>query len=173
MKLYRLKIPEVARDVIKALNDSGMIEVSTPNVPEAEKDLEAIMEEYLRRDNDFRNAVKNRMASLRLPHDTYSRVRREMSAEWNHPTGKYVESFLARQFIESFMVSKFVDEVYEEDKFLIKKIKQVLIGHNVDESEIADEAKEKIKNIAEGTIDYEIALSNAIEEVKRRKGLIK
>ena len=34
------------------------------------------------------------------------------------------------------------------------------------------EAREKIANIAEGTVDYEIALSKAIREVKKRHGLI-
>ena len=49
MKLYRVKIPVIAKAVIGDLAQSGMIDVDKDKRPEAELDLVAIMEEYLRR----------------------------------------------------------------------------------------------------------------------------
>ena len=70
------------------------------------------------------------------------------------------------------MISRFVDEVYSEDKDIHPKIMEVLRGNDVDEREIREEAIDKIKNIREGTVDYEIALAKAIKDVKKRHGLI-
>jgi hypothetical protein len=70
------------------------------------------------------------------------------------------------------MISRFVEEVFAEDKDIYKAMLEILRKHDVDERAIRDEALEKIKNIAEGTVEYEIALSRAIKDVKKRHGLI-
>ena len=57
MKLYRVKIAPIAHEVIQTLNDTGLIEVDPEKRAEAELDLVAIMEEYLRRDSALREAT--------------------------------------------------------------------------------------------------------------------
>lgn len=172
MKLYRVKIPVIANSVIEELVNSGSLEVLPENKPEAELDLVAIMEEYQRRDFSLRDAVREHMSSRSVPYDQYGKTRGRMADEWGHPTGDDVERFLARQFVENFMISNFIEEVYGEDKDLYKRILDILKSHDVDERALRTEAKEKIANIPEGTVDYEIALSKAIREVKKRHGLI-
>lgn len=172
MKLYRVKIPTIASAVIEELVNSGGIEVVPENRPEAEIDLVAIMEEYQRRDFSLRDTVREFMSTRSVPYDQYGRTRGRMADEWGHPTGDDVERFLARQFVENFMISNFVEEIYAEDKELYKQILDILRNHDVDERALRDEAREKISNITEGTVDYEIALSKAIREVKKRHGLI-
>jgi hypothetical protein len=172
MKLYRVKIPNIAATVIEDLVNSGALEVTPENRPEAEMDLRAIMEEYQRRDFALRDEVREYMSTRSVPYDQYGKTRGRMADEWGHPTGDDVERFLARQFVENFMISNFVEEVYGEDKDLYKKILDILRAHDVDERALRAEAKEKISNLSEGTVDYEIALSKAVREVKKRHGLI-
>ncbi len=172
MKLYRAKIPVIAEEIIKTLADEEMIEVSSSLRSEAEKDLVAIMDEYMRRDNDFRNLIKDEMAASGSTYDQYSRVRSRVAEEQGHPTGDDVERFLARQFIENLLISPNIEEVFAEDKDLHKKIMSVLREHHVDERVIREEAMEKIKNIKEGTVDYEIALQGAMRDVRKRRGLL-
>lgn len=173
MKLYRAKIPDIAKAVIERLTADGDIEVAPQNREEAEQDLVAIMEEFRRRDLDLRNNIKDHMADRNLPYDQYGRTRKAMAEEQNHPLGDDVERFLARQFIENLMISNFIDEVFEEDRVLYKKALETLKSFDVDEREIREEATTKIKNIQEGTVDYELALQAAVQEVKERRGLIK
>lgn len=173
MKLYRLKIPGLAHDVIEKLCLENMIEVTAENRPEAELDLVAIMEEYSRRDHELRERVKEHMSLHSVPYDRYGKVRSQLATEMGHPTGDDVERFLARQFVETFMMSNFVDEVFAEDKDLYKRILEIVRLHDVDERELRDEAREKIKNIPEGTVDYELALAEAMRDVKKRHGLIR
>ena len=70
------------------------------------------------------------------------------------------------------MITPNVEEVYEEDRVIYKRLMEVVKGHDVDEEEIREEARTKIKNVSEGTVDYEIAMRNAVRDVKKRRGLI-
>jgi hypothetical protein len=172
MKIYRVKVPEIAHEVIEQLTVQEALEVTVQNRPEAELDLVAIMEEYVRRDMSLRESVREHMSNHSVPYDQYGRVRAQMAEDWRHPTGDDVERFLARQFMEIFMMSRFVEEVYAEDKELYKMVVGILRTFHVDERALRDEAREQIRNIPEGTVDYEIALSKALREVKKRHGLI-
>ena len=130
------------------------------------------MEDYLRRDMEMRGRVKDHMADRNIPFTDYGRVRKRLAEEANHPIGDDVERYLARQFVECLMITRFVDEVYEEDRVMYKKALDVLREHDVDERAIREEALQKIKNVREGTVDYELALQAAVKDVKRRRGLI-
>ncbi len=172
MKLYRVKIGPIAHEVIQTLNDTALIEVDPEKRQEAELDLVAIMEEYLRRDSALREAVREDMSAHNIPYEQYGKVRSKMAEEWGHPTGDDVERFLSRQMVENFMISHFVTEVFADDKEIFKKILQILVQNDVDEGALRAEAQERIQNIPEGTVDYELALNRAMKEVKKRHGLL-
>ncbi|MED5370307.1 MAG: DUF507 family protein [Myxococcota bacterium] len=172
MKLYRARVPEIARHVIEELCNGGDIEVEPANRSEAELDLVSIMEEYLRRDYQLRDKVKEQMATVNASYDQYGKWRNRVAEEWNHPTGDAVEKFLARQFIENFMISRFVEEVFTDDGLLWRKTLDLIRTHDVDERAIREEARASIKNIKEGTVDFEVAMDKAVRDVKKRKGLI-
>jgi hypothetical protein len=172
MKLYRAKIPQIAHDVIATLAADGDIEVLPEMRSEAEQDLVAIMEEFLRQDMALRDRIRDFMAARNLPYGDYGRVRKQICEEANHASGDDIERFLCRQFIENMLLTPNIDEVYSEDQVIHKKIMELLKGHNVDEREIREEAESKVKNVREGTVDYELALQRAVKEEKKRRGLI-
>ncbi|MCB9683962.1 MAG: DUF507 family protein [Alphaproteobacteria bacterium] len=172
MKLYRAKVPAIAKAVVERLVTEGDIEVRPDAREEAEKDLSAIMDEYLRRDNELREQIRDEMSAMNIPYSEYGRTRKRIAEELGHPLGDDVERFLCRQFIENLLISPSIDEVFEEDRVLYKKVMEVLKAHDVDEAEIRDEAVSRIKNVQEGTVDYEIALQEQIKQVKKRRGLI-
>ncbi len=172
MKLYNARIPAIANAVVSTLTKEGCIEVSAENRVEAERDLIAIMEEYRRRDNSLRDAVKEFMALHNTPYERYGKVRQEIADQWDHPLNAKVESFLSRQFIENFMISRFVDEVFAEDGELYKRIQGVIKTFDVDEAALRLEAEEKIKNVRPDSVEYEAALERSLKEVRKRHGLL-
>ncbi len=172
MKLYRTKVSSIAHAVVEKLCQLEMIEVSKEFRSEAEQDLVAIMEEYLRRDTALNKQVKDHMHDHKLSYDLYGKVRRQVSEEWGHPFGYEVEKFLSRQFLEDFMLSKYVEEVFVDDDPLLKTIMNILKDFDVNEEELKAEAESKILNIKKGTVDYEIALAQALRDVKKRRGLL-
>jgi len=172
MKLYQSKVPQIANEVIKTLMQSDSIEVELANVGESELDLVAIMEEYLRRDRSLVESVREYMHRRSVPYNQFGRMRSRRAEEQSHPLGEDVEKFLARQFLENFMISNHVEEVFASDRHILNQILEVLMRHHVDEKAIREEARQKILNISEGSVEYEIALRKAIKEVKLRHGLI-
>ena len=46
--------------------------------------------------------------------------------------------------------------------------------HNttLDENELREEARGLIKNVKEGTVEYEMAFQRSLKQVKKRRGLI-
>ncbi len=172
MNLYRVKIQPIAQAVIERLSRDGDIEVSEEHRTEAERDLMAIMKTFLKRDMDLREAVRDRMANHNIPYDQYGRIRGQIVESWNHPTGDSVEKYLSRQFVENFMITNFIDEVYADDDTLYRKTLNTIKEFDVDEHALREEARKQVKNATEGTVDFEIAFSQALKEVKRRHGLI-
>lgn len=173
MKLYKAKIPVIAKECIAALLTDGDIEIATGNVEEAELDLVSIMEEFYRRDMNLRTQIKDTMHRQQISYDQYGKVRGRLADRLGHPTGDDVERFLCRQFVENLMISPFIEEVWADDSEMYKKLMGVLQSHDVDERAIREEAANKLKNLREGTVDYEIALENAIRDEKKRRGLIR
>jgi hypothetical protein len=171
MKLYRARIPQIATAVIERLSADGDIEVEGVDRGEAASDLVAIMESYLRRDNDLREAVREEMDRKNIPFDQYGKVKGGIAGNWGHPTGDEVDRFLARQFIENFMISNFVGEVYTDDRELYKKLLDILKSFDVDERALRAEAEERIKNVKEGSVERQEALNRALREVRKRHGL--
>jgi hypothetical protein len=172
MKLYRSKVPVIAAECIRRLVEDGDIEVVASRIPAAEADLAAIMEDYLRRDGDLREATKEHMHHRGMSYDQTGKVRSAFAEERQHPLGEDVERYLARQFAENLMISPSVDEVFAEDKDIYKKMLGILKGNDIDEAGLREEARGKIKNVREGSVEYEIALNNALREVKKRHGLL-
>jgi hypothetical protein len=172
MKLYRAKVGMIAQECIARLLEDGDIELGEGKREAAEQDLVAIMEDYLRRDFELRERIKDHMADGEIPYGRFGKIRSEMAEENGHPIGDDVERYLVRQFVENLMISPSVEEVFEEDRVIYKKLMDVVKGHHVDEDALREEAKDKIKNVREGTVDYEIAMRNALRDVKKRRGLV-
>lgn len=171
MRLYRARIPTIANHVVSTLSNDGDIEVMAENQSEAEQDLVSIMEEYLRRDYQLRDTVKERMERLGIGYDRYGKLRSQLAEQWGHPTGDEVGRYLARQFVENFMISRFIEEVYTDDSVLWRKTLGLIKNHDVDERALREEARGRIKNLNEGTVEYEVAFEKALREVRKHHGL--
>lgn len=171
MKLYRSRIPAVARAVVERLCREGDIEVAPENREEAERDLVAILEMFLRRDQELHESVREDMERRGIPYDQYGKTRKDVAERWGHPLGDEVERYLSRQIVENFMISRFVEEVYGEDREIYKKVIAVMASHDVDENALRQEARERIKNIVEGSVEYQEALARELRNVRKRHGL--
>jgi hypothetical protein len=172
MKLYRARVPLIAKAVIDRLTAENDIEVAPESRAEAEQDLIAIMESFLKRDLDLREAVREAMSKKAIPYDQYSKVRGDISEAWGHPSGDSVQKFLSRQFVENFMISRWIDEVYSDDDVIFKKTLDTVRSFDVDENALRAEAQDRVKNITPGSVDYEIAFAQALKEVRKKHGLL-
>lgn len=171
MKLYRTRVPTIARAVVERLCNEEDIEVRLENREELAKDIQAILETFLRRDQELHEAARDEMERRGLPYDQYGKTRRAIADSWGHPVGDEVGRYLSRQIVENFMITQFADEVYSEDRDIYKKVLDTMKANDVDEGALRNEARERIKNVKEGSVEYEEAMNRAMREVRKRHGL--
>jgi hypothetical protein len=170
MKLFSGKVPIIATEIARALIDDGDIDSDSPE--EVELDIQAVLKEYLRTDRELTEKAKDFCEKRGWPLSTYYKVKRKLAERQRFVTGEDAVDYIMDQIIGAFMHSQFVEEIYTEDHDLKRKMKTILKRHTEIEEEIDEEARAKIKNLEEGTRDWEIEYARAMDAVKRRRGLI-
>jgi hypothetical protein len=171
MRLYRSQIPRIASDIIQTLRADHDIEVEDVNVPEAEKDAIAVMDQYLKTDQRIVEQAKDIVDARRLTHSELGKIKRELCERYEHPTGDEGIRWIVAQIVESFMISNHIDEVYADDQMLRRKLYELFKRHMVDEAQMDREVRERIKNLQEGTSAWQIQYQKVMREIRRKHGI--
>lgn len=170
MKLFPGKVGIIAAEITNLLVDDHDIETDSPN--EVELDIEAVLKEYIRTDRELTEAAKDFCEKKGMAFSSYPKVKRKLADQRHFVVGEEALDYVMDQLIGAFMHSQFVEEIYSEDHELKRKMRIVLKRYTEIEDELDEEARAKIKNLEEGTRDWEIEYGRAMEQVKRRRGLI-
>jgi uncharacterized protein len=169
MKLFSGKVDIIAAEITRSLLDGGDIETDSPD--EMQLDIGAVLKEYIRTDRDLTEKAKDLCEKKGMPYSAFPKIKHQLAERAGFAVGDTAMDYIMDQLIGSFMHSQFVDEIYSEDNELKVKMRTVLKRYTEIEEELDTEARAKIKNLQEGTRDWEIEYSKAMEQVKRRKGL--
>lgn len=172
MRLYKGKIPAIAREIVDTLRRDECIEVLPENVSEAEADIASILNEYLRLDREVSDAAKDLLARRGLDHGQLSRIKRLVAKEKGFGVGEDAMEWVLKQATEILIYSKNVEEVFAEDNALRKKITDVLRKHTeVVDEELDNEVRRRVRNLQEGTEAWDIEYNRVLAQIKRQKGL--
>jgi hypothetical protein len=79
--------------------------------------------------------------------------------------------YLLGQLLEALFASKNIDEIFSEDIELRRIIKECMAKSLKISDEVEQEARGRLKNIQEGTPEWDIEYPRMIAQVKRQKGL--
>ncbi|MFN7952279.1 MAG: DUF507 family protein [bacterium] len=170
MKLYRSKIEPLAKDILGTLNAARDIEVAPDRVAEAELDVRAILDQYVRVDSEVLDRAKDLVQQRNLPQTELGRVRRIVAEERKHKVGDDGVDWLIDQIIEGFMVSANVDEVFADDPTLRRHIHDVMRKHLEEDNAIDVEVRGRLKHLQEGTQAWEIEYQRVLQEVRKKRG---
>ena len=171
MRIYRSQIPRLAEEIIEGFRREGDIEVEPANVAEAVQDIRAIMDEYQRQESKLVAEVRDFMHDRQITYDQFGKIKGQLCEERNHPTGDDGIRWIIGQILEAFMISNHVEEVYAEDFLMRRKMMVTFRRILIDEADIDREARAKIRNVREGTPDWEFEYKKAVDEIKRKRGL--
>jgi uncharacterized protein len=171
MRLYRSQIPRIAEDIIEAFSLDGDIVVEPANRKEAEDDLRAIMEEYLRQESRIVQMTREHMEQHNITYDKFGKVKSEFADERGHPTGDDGIRWICSQMLEGFMISNHVDEVFGEDRTMKKTLMRIFRKHLIEEADLDREVRARLKNLRPGTDKWEIEYRRVLDEVRRKRGL--
>jgi len=172
MRIYRGKIKPIAEDIVNDLMESGDIETPEDQVPEVVLDIEAIIKEYLRMEEEISSQARETIQKRGFSYTEFGKLKRMFAEEKGFETGDKGLIWIANQIIECFMINNRVEEVFSEDYVLRRKIAQVFSKHLGIEEMVDREVRDKIKNLEEGTPEWDIEYQKLYRQIARRKGLI-
>jgi uncharacterized protein len=172
MRLYRSQIPRIAEDIIATLQLDGDIVVEADDRPDAEQDIRAIMEEYLRQESRVVQETREFMEAQQITYDQFGRVKAQFAEKRSHPTGDDGIRWIIGQVIENFMISRYVAEVFGEDRTMKKTLMRLFRKHLIEEADLDREVRGRLKNMRPGTEKWEIEYRRVLDEVRRKRGLV-
>ena len=172
MRLYRSQIPRIAEDIIATLVLDGDIVVEEGANADAEEDLKAIMEEYLRQESRVVQETREFMEANQITYDQFGRVKSQFAYKRGHPTGDDGIRWIIGQIIENFMISRFVEEVFGEDRKMKRTLMRLFRKHLIEEADLDREVRGRLKNMRPGTEKWDIEYRRVMDEVRRKRGLV-
>ncbi len=169
MRLYSGKISTIASEIVRSLSGDGDIEFE--NEEEVRLDFEAVLKEFLRRDRGILDEAKSRMEREGLSYSMLGRIKSQVRKEQGFPPPDEILPYILEQILQMLFHSQNVEEVFAEDHVLRKKITPILRRHMEVEDRLDEEVRSKIKNLEEGTANFEVEYARVMEQMKRKKGL--
>jgi hypothetical protein len=169
MRLYRGKVEAIAEEIIRTLREQGSVELE--NETEARVDIESVLNEFLRLEREIVDDAKNRMEIRGLGYAQLGKMRNQVSKERGAPTQDEVLPYLLDQIMNLLFHSGNIAEIFAEDVDLRKAITPILRKHMEVDSDLDREVRSKIKNLQEGTTDFDVEYARVMEQTKHKRGL--
>jgi hypothetical protein len=172
MRLYRSQVPRIAEDIIDTFILEGDIVVDPSSREEAQRDLRAIMEEYLRQESKVVHETRELMEARQITYDQFGKVKSAIADEKSHKTGDDGIRYIITQMLEMFMISNHVDEVFGDDRNMRKTLMRIFRKHLVEEAELDREVRGRLKNLRPGSEKWDIEYKRVMDDVRRKRGLV-
>lgn len=169
MRLFSSKVPVIAAEIVRKLVADQDLEAESP--AEVEKDVEGVLNEYLRLEREVTTKTKELIDGRKLPPTEFGRVKKSVAEQKGLKLGDEVIDFLLDQLVESFLYSNSVDEVFAADVDLRRKMAPILKKHMAVDDDLDREVRGRLKHLEEGTPAWEIEYSKTLELLKRTKGM--
>jgi hypothetical protein len=171
VRIYRSQVPRLAEEIVTTLMGEDDIEVVPDNVTETVQDVRAIMDEHGRQEAKIVREVRDYMHERQITYDQFGKIKGQLCEEHNHPTGDDGVRWIIGQIIESFLMSNHVEEVYAEDFLMRRKMMLIFRRILIDEADLDREARTKIRNVREGTAEWEFEYKKALDDIRKKRGL--
>lgn len=168
MRLYRGQVSAIAQDVARTLTESGDLEVEPGNIVEVERDVESVLNEYIRQDRELSTEARDLQASRG---GSFGRIKSRLAKRKGLDIHEDPMGYVIAQIIDIFYHSPFVEEVFAGDRDLRIKLKPIIEKYTQIEEQLDSEVRDKIKNLQEGSREWEIEYEKAMARVKRTKKL--
>ncbi len=169
MRLFTSKVPVISSEIVRKLVAEGDLETESP--AEVEKDVEAVLNEYLRLEREVNAKTRELMDGRKLAPPEFGRVKKSVAEQKGLKTGEDVVDYLLDQIVESFLYSTNVDEVFAADVDLRRKMAPIVKKHLTIDDELDREVRARIRHVEEGTPAWEIEYAKTLDNVKRAKGV--
>ncbi len=169
MRLYSAKVPAIAAEIVQAITSQGAVETESP--AEVQLDVESVLAQYVRDEQDITEKAKDLIASRNMPQAELGKMRRLVADQRKIKLGDEAIDYLLGQLIEMLMHSGNVEEIYAEDFELRRLMREPLRRQQAEDEKLQAEVRGQLRHVQEGTSVWEVEYRRMMEDIKRRKGL--
>lgn len=170
MRLYNSKIPLIVSEIVQALIDKELVEVMAESRNEVELDVESVLREYVRAERQLTDEAKDLAQSRGLDYGAHQKIKRQLAERRKFGLYEDAVGYIANQCIETLLHTQHVEEVFGEDTDLRATIAPVIRKQLRGADELDQEVRRHIKNLEEGTNDWEIRYRQTMERLKQARG---
>ncbi|NMC69170.1 MAG: DUF507 family protein [Myxococcales bacterium] len=172
MRLFAGKIPVIAKEIASTLVRDGDIEVADKATQEElELDLQAVLKEYLRVEKELVDQAKDYLQEHGLPYSDFGKAMKVVAEGREFGRGEDAIGYITAQAIGCFMCSAHVEEIYADDATLNRKMRAVLRKHMSEGQDVEREVRARMRNIEEGSREWDVEFQRLRDEIQRKKGL--
>ena len=170
MLLAAHQVSDIAREMLQLLTKEGDIETLAPR--EVQLDLEAVLNEYIRAEQELTGKARALLDAKGLPNHEFARVLKGLADQKNVKVGEEALDYVLEQLLSMLLNSSNVEEIYAEDYDLRRKLRAPFRKRA--------EVQQKVKKAAGRTASptpqealpaWEIGYQQLLGEIRRRKGL--
>ena len=166
MKIYRRVIPKIAKDVIRSLLANRAIEVEDGHRDEAELDVAGVLVEYMDSLDKVKHDAQEALQRHGLPQEMLGRVKQSIAESRHIVTGEGALEHVIARVIQGLFESKHIEEIFIEDNELSKMVQTALQKYLGVDEELDREVRGRLKNLREGTTEWEVEYSRLIEQMR-------
>jgi hypothetical protein len=169
MRLYSAKVPKLSNEIVTAVTKDGDVETTSPR--EVQLDVEAVLNQYVKDEQEVSERAKTMMAQRSLPQTEFGRIKKLVADERKIKIGDDAIDYILDQLVEMLMHSTHVEEIFAEDYVLRRKMREPLRAEASQEQELQAEVRAQLRHVQEGTSMWEVEYRRMMDDLKRRKGL--
>jgi uncharacterized protein len=172
MRLYSSKIAVIAKEMVVNLVRDHDIEVADKTgQDELELDLQAVLKEYLRIEKELIDQAKDYLQQHGLPYSDFGKAMKTVSEGRDIGRGEDAIGYITAQAIGCMMCSGHVEEIFADDATLNRKMRAVLRKHMSEGQDVEREVRARMRNIEEGSREWDVEFQRLRDEISRKKGL--
>ncbi len=171
MRLYRKIIPKMSKEIIATLRGDGDVEIDDQKLEEAELDVAAILVEYCNAEDRLNQETKDALTRRGLSAERFGQVKKGLAEARQHKTGEEGAEYVINQMLEALMHSRNIEEVFAEDHEMRKKITDAMRKYLGIDEEIDREARSRLKNLREGSAEWDIEYEKVVRQLKQARGI--
>ncbi len=172
MKIYRRVIPKIAKDVVRTLLVSHAIEVEDGKRDEAEMDVAGALVRYLNDVDTVATDAREILARKGLPQSSLGQVKIALAEKRKVAMGANADGFVRKLIIDSLFDSAHVTEVFSDDEEIVDMISTAMSKYLGVDAELDREVRSRIRNLREGTVEWEDEYSRVITQMRASAGSV-
>lgn len=174
MKLYASHVTPLSQELVRALTAApagGNSAIEAENPREVILDIEAVLKNYLVIEKEVVESTNELLQRTGRGSDQFRKVSEQIAEKKGIRIGDEMLDHLLDEIVASFHRSPHVDEIFDEDVALRRKMAPIFKKHLGADSALDQEVRAQLRHVQEGTNVWDIEYARALDQIKRKRGL--